>query len=119
MAINTLRRFGNVIRIKPEALEEYIRIHNPIPSSIAKCIRDCNIIDYSIFYDGDERLFATFKYIGHDFDADMRKMQSDEATREWWRTTDAMQVSYDESSTGSTDPRGNWWTNCREVFRQE
>jgi L-rhamnose mutarotase len=119
MVTVTPRRFGNIIKIKREYLDEYIRIHNPIPAAIATCIRNCNIVDYSIFYDGDERLFATFKYIGQDFDADMRKMQSDEATREWWKVTDAMQVSYDGSSAGSTDPRGNWWTQCREAFRQE
>jgi L-rhamnose mutarotase len=119
MATIEPRRFGHVIKVKPEYLDEYIRIHNPIPSAIATWIRNCNIVDYSIFYDGDERLFATFKYIGQDFDADMRKMQRDETTREWWKVTDAMQVSYDVSSTGSTDSRGNWWKNCREVFRQD
>lgn len=113
------RRFAQIIKIKPSHIEEYIRIHNPIPASIAERITKCNIIDYSIFFDGAETLFATFKYTGTDFEADMALMRSDPETLKWWEVTDAMQESCNEGSTGSTDQAISWWKECREVFRLE
>lgn len=115
----TTRRFAQIIKVKPECLEEYIRIHNPIPAPIADCIQRCNISDYSIFFDGHETLFASFKYIGTDFEADMEKMRDDEETLKWWQMTDAMQTSFNKESTGSTDEKVPWWKSCNEVFRQD
>jgi L-rhamnose mutarotase len=113
------RRFAQTIRIKPAHLTEYIRIHNPIPTAIATQIKKCNISNYSIFFDGQDRLFATFTYSGTDFETDMEAMRSDPATLKWWAVTDAMQESCNEGSTGSTDRKVPWWRECREVFRLE
>lgn len=49
------------------------------------------VID-SIFFDNDRTLFATFKYVGDDFDGDMAKMKANPKVREWWAMTDGMQV---------------------------
>lgn len=38
-------------------------------------------------------LFAHFKYIGTDFEADMAKMKEDPKTLEWWKLMDTFQVS--------------------------
>jgi hypothetical protein len=46
----------------------------------------------SIFFDNDRTLFATFKYIGTDYDGDMEKMRANPKVREWWAMTDGMQV---------------------------
>ena len=46
----------------------------------------------SIYFDNDRTLFATFKYIGTDFEADMKNMASLPKMREWWAMTDEMQV---------------------------
>lgn len=46
----------------------------------------------SIYFDGDRTLFATFKYVGNDFDSDMMKMKRNPRVKEWWVMTDAMQV---------------------------
>lgn len=46
----------------------------------------------SIFFDNDRTLFATFKYIGTDFDGDMKRMSENPKVREWWDYTDSMQV---------------------------
>ena len=114
------KRFGQIITIEPDSVEEYIRIHNPIPQPIADCISRCHIYDYSIYHDPATKiLFATFKYSGSDFDADMARMRADEQTRAWWKITDALQQSMNPVSTGSPDPEQSWWKPCREVFRQD
>ncbi|CCG80908.1 Putative uncharacterized protein [Taphrina deformans PYCC 5710] len=113
------QRLAQIIRVKPEHIAEYVRIHNPIPEPIERRIRECNIIDYSIFHDPQTNLlFASFKYIGSDYQRDMERMRSDPETLKWWKVTDAMQESLNVNSQGSTDTSNAWWTPCREVFRQ-
>ena len=46
----------------------------------------------SIFFDNDRTLFATFKYVGEDFEGDMQRMKANPRVREWWAMTDGMQV---------------------------
>lgn len=53
--------------------------------------RVCEHTD-SIFYDNDRTLFATFKYVGDDWDGDMKRMHENPKVREWWAMTDGMQV---------------------------
>lgn len=114
------RRFGQTVRLRPECVEEYLRIHDPIPAGIRACIERCHIHDYSIFYDeGTGLLFASFKYSGQDMEEDMRRMREDTETQAWWKVTDAMQESLTEGSAGSTDEVRPWWRPCREVFRLE
>ena len=71
----------------------------------------------SIFFDNDRTLFATFKYVGDDFEGDMEKMKANPKVREWWAMTDGMQESLVPGATGSKD--GPWWADCEEVFRME
>lgn len=88
-----LRRFAQIIRLKREHLSEYKRIHAAAWPNVLKAIKSANIADYSIFYDdGSSTLFASFKYVGEDFDGDMKRMGEDEDVRTWWRITDEMQV---------------------------
>lgn len=47
----------------------------------------------SIFYDDQSGiLFGTYKYIGSDYKADMKKMSEIPHIRDWWDITDRMQV---------------------------
>lgn len=48
----------------------------------------------SIFFDNDRTLFATFKYVGDDWDGDMKRMSENPKVREWWALTDGMQVRF-------------------------
>ncbi|KAK5118510.1 hypothetical protein LTR62_003025 [Meristemomyces frigidus] len=113
------RRIAQIIRLKKDSLETYKALHASIWPSIAAQIKSSNITDYSIFLDESTMtLFATFKYTGNDFEADMEKMKRDPETRRWWGMTDGMQESFVEGSTGSGDARG-WWKGLEEVFRLE
>ena len=78
-----MQRFGQLIGVKPEKLEEYVRYHAAVWPEILDMIRQCNIRNYSIFHK-DHMLFAYFEYVGDDFDADMAKMAADPKTQEWW-----------------------------------
>ena len=107
-------RFGQVIRIKPEAIEEYKKIHVKIWDEIADAIREAGITNYSIFLK-DDMLFAYFEYTGppEEFEDRMQKMAEAPRMREWWDITEAMQIPLETRS------EGEWWANMEEVFHQD
>ena len=77
-----MKRYGQVIRVKPEMVEKYIELHaNPWPEVIAQ-IKACNIQNYSIYYK-DGLLFSYYEYVSDDYEADMAKMAADPKTQEW------------------------------------
>lgn len=104
-----MKRYGQVIKVRPEKLDYYKELHaNPWPD-VLKMISACNIQNYSIYLKG-EYLFAYFEYIGDDFEADMAKMAADETTQRWWDECMPCQQPLE----GNTE--GEWWANMEEVF---
>jgi L-rhamnose mutarotase len=107
------------VRLKRESYEAYKECHAAVWPAVLQQIKDCNLIDYSIFLDeGSTTLFATMKYIGDDYEGDMEKMRANPEVQKWWAMTDNMQETLVEGSRGSTDPKG-WWKPLEEVFRFE
>lgn len=80
---------------------------------------DCGVANEdcldSIFFDNDRTLFATFKYVGDDFEGDMEKMKANPKVREWWAMTDGMQESPTPGAVGSAEGP-SWWKPLEEVF---
>jgi L-rhamnose mutarotase len=107
-----VRRFGQLINVRPESIDEYERLHAaPWPGVVAQ-IRRSNIRNYTIFRHGTQ-LFAYFDYVGSDFAADMAAMAADPETQRWWALTDAMQDPLPDREPGS------WWTTLEEIFHVE
>jgi len=108
------KRFGQVIHIKPEIIEEYKKIHVKIWDEIADAITEAGITNYSIFLK-DTTLFAYFEYVGPDseFEDRMKTLAAAPRMREWWDITEAMQVPLE------TRAEGEWWANMEEVFHQD
>ena len=71
-----MKRYTQVIRLRPEAEAEYIRYHAAVWPTVLQTISGCGIRNYSIFLRNGV-LFAYFEYHGTDYDADMRKMAAD------------------------------------------
>jgi L-rhamnose mutarotase len=108
-----MRRFGQVIGVKPEAVEAYKKYHEAVWPEVLDMIRACNIRNYSIFLknvNGSLLLFAYFEYVGDDFEADMAKMAADPKTQEWWDVVMPFQQPID------TREEGEWWASMEEVF---
>jgi L-rhamnose mutarotase len=78
-----MKRYGMVIKVKSEKLEEYKNLHAAVWPKVLDTIRKCNIRNYSIYHK-DGYLFSYFEYIGEDFEADMAKMAADPTTQKWW-----------------------------------
>jgi L-rhamnose mutarotase len=107
-----MRRMGQLIKLKPEAIAEYERLHANVWPEVLATISACNIRNYSIFRHGTW-LFAYFEYVGEDFAADMRKMAADPKTQEWWTYTDPLQEPLEERA------EGEWWASMKEVFHTD
>ena len=111
-AKDSVRRYGSVIKIKPEMLDQYKKLHaHPWPGVLEQ-ITECNIRNYSIFLK-DDYLFSYFEYVGNNFEADMAKMAQDSLTREWWKLTDPCQVPLE------TRQEDEWWASMEEVFHHD
>src|SRR4051812_34719307 len=48
-----MKRYGAVIGLKPEAVEEYKKFHSAVWPEVLNKIRNCNIHNYSIFFKDD------------------------------------------------------------------
>jgi L-rhamnose mutarotase len=107
-----MQRIGQIIRVKPESIAEYERLHAAVWPEVLATIHACNIRNYSIFRLGT-LLFAYFEYVGDDYSADMQKMAADPKTQEWWTYTDPMQERFEENTDGE------WWTRMQEVFHTD
>jgi len=107
-----MKRFGQLIGVKPEKFEEYKKYHANVWPEIKEMISACNIRNYSIFHK-DGMLFAYFEYHGTDFEADMAKMAADPKTKEWWAIMEPMQQPV------KTRKEGEWWAEMEEVFYME
>ncbi len=104
-----MQRYGMVLKVKPEKLEEYKRLHADVWPEVLDMIRECNIRNYSIFH-RDGYLFSYFEYVGEDFEADMEKMAADPKTQEWWDVCMPCQEPVE------TAEEGEWWAPMDEVF---
>ena len=104
-----MQRLGSVIKVKPEKLEEYKRLHAHAWPEVLAMIAACNIRNYSIYYK-DGLLFSYYEYVGDDYEADMQKMAADPKTQEWWKLTDPCQEPVDSHK------EGEWWVEMEEVF---
>ncbi len=107
-----MKRYGRVIHVRPERIEEYKAYHTSVWPEVLATIRACNIHNYSIFLK-DDYLFSYFEYSGDDFDADMAKMAADPKTQEWWTIMNPMQRPL------KTCKPGEWWAGMEEVFHTD
>ena len=104
-----MKRYGSVIGVKREAVEEYKERHANVWPEVLDMIRRCNIRNYSIYL-RDDLLFGYFEYHGSDFEADMAKMAADPKTQEWWKLVGPMQIPFESRANGE------WWASMEEVF---
>jgi L-rhamnose mutarotase len=109
-----MKRYGSVIGLRPERLEEYKKLHAAVWPEVLRMIRQCHIRNYTIYLrtmdDGQPCLFSHFEYVGDDFAADMAKMAADPTTQEWWAVCKPCQRPLVSRAPNE------WWASMEEVF---
>jgi L-rhamnose mutarotase len=104
-----MERFASIIRLRPEKADEYLELHRQVWPDVLAALKRAHVSNYSIFL-RDGYLFGYLEYDGDDFDADMRAVADDPATRRWWTLTDPCQQRL------PTAAEGEWWSPAEEVF---
>lgn len=72
-----------VMSVHPEAKEEYIRRHSPIPATLAAVLRSHGVTNYSIFL--DEQTCTLFGYAEIRSEKEWAAIAETEACRDWWK----------------------------------
>lgn len=112
-----MKRYGSIIGVRPEKLEEYKKLHAAVWPGVLEMIKRCNIRNYSIYLrqlpDGNYYLFSYFEYIGSDFDADMSIMAADPTTQKWWDVCKPCQMPLNNRAPDE------WWSGMEEVFHTD
>ncbi|MFZ3585072.1 PfkB family carbohydrate kinase [Loktanella sp. DJP18] len=105
------RRMASVIRLRPEHLAEYTRLHADVWPGVLARLRASHVTNYSIYLKRPEMLmFGYFEYTGKDFAADDAAIAADPVTQNWWAVCGPMQDPFD------TRTPGEWWAGMEEVF---
>ncbi len=107
-----MRRYGQVLRLKPGVLETYMAYHAKVWPEVLDTIRRCNIRNYSIYHK-DGWLFSYFESMGTDFAADMKMMADDPETQRWWTFCTPLQEPL------ATRKEGEWWADMEELFHTD
>ena len=104
-----VRRFGSMIKVKPEGLEQYKAYRaNPFPG-VNEMIKECHLSNYSIYQRGDY-MFSYYEYDGDDYEADMAKMAADPATQRWWDAVQPLMEPLEDRA------EGEFWSNMEEIY---
>jgi L-rhamnose mutarotase len=111
-----MQRYGTVIEVRPEKLEEYKKLHAAVWPGVLKMIRECHIQNYSIYLrklGSKLYLFSYFEYTGSDFAADGAKMAADPTTQKWWDVCKPCHKPLRDRA------EGEWWASMEEVFHAD
>jgi|TARA_B100000959_G_scaffold202462_1_gene211938 L-rhamnose mutarotase len=105
---------ASVIELIPEKEKLYRELHAEVWPEVCTAIEKANIRDYRIYraeMHGKLYLFATFAYIGNDFEADMATIADDPSTRDkWWPLTDPCQIRIPGT------PKGDQWLSMEQLM---
>jgi L-rhamnose mutarotase len=106
-----MQRYGMLIGIHPEKIDEYRRLHAAVWPTVMEQIKRSNISNYTIYLREPENLlFSHFEYHGDNFEADMAAMARDPQTQRWWTLCSPCQAPLHSRAPGEH------WALMQEVF---
>jgi L-rhamnose mutarotase len=112
-----VKRYGLVLGVKKEKIEEYKKLHANIWPDVLKALKKCNLCNHSIYLREIEKdkfyLFSYIEYTGDDFEADMKKMATAPIMQKWDEVTKLCQQPVE------THAKGQWWVPMEEVFHMD
>lgn len=106
------RIFGQVGKLKKDKIEEYKKLHAAVWPDVKQMIEECHLCNYSIFLQG-EWVFAYFEYTGENYDEDMKQMEADPVTQQWWTHTHPCFETY------AVDEKSEFYHDMQQIFYME
>ena len=109
-----MQRMCRIIKVKPEIIVEYKRIHAAVWPEILEAIRNSNVRNYSIFLREPENLLISYwESMGSNYEQDMADIKKAPGMQEWWDITDPMQEPLE------TRQLDEWWADTELVFHTD
>ena len=96
-----VRRIGMVVRLKPECVEEYRRLHADSNPGVRDLLTKYHMKNFNIFLHqiGDQWFeFGFYEYHGDDFEVDMAALAAEPRNHAWLEVCDPMQLPLDGES---------------------
>jgi len=104
-----MQRFGMVIGIKSDRLDEYKKLHEAVWPEVLDVLRKYHISNYSIFQK-DDFLFGYLEYSGEDLAEDFERMGEEAIMKKWYSVCGPCQQPLDSKKDGE------WWATMDQVF---
>ncbi len=104
-----IKYFGQVGMLKANMVEEYVGLHADPWPDVVKMIQECNLTNYSIFLHG-RMVFSYYEYTGDDYAADMKRMEEDPVTQQWWGHTHPCFEEY------AFDQKSPYYHDMKQIF---
>ena len=104
-----MKRFTLYSQLKPEKVDDYIKLHAEPWPELMTLLEECNIHHYSISVKGNE-VFTYYEYTGTDFEGDMRHMDNSAVMQHWWTFSKPCFLHHDKE---------HYYDNLNEVFYKE
>lgn len=101
-----MKRFIMYSKLKPEKIDDYVKMHAEPWPELLELLSSCNITNYSISIRGDE-LYTYYEYVGTDYEADTQRMDNDEIMLKW-RSMSKPCFLYHE--------QGKYYEDLKEIF---
>ncbi len=108
-----VQRFGMVIGLKPDTIEQYKELHADANLGVRDLLRKYNIRNLSIFLqeiEGKSYEFAYYEYTGKDYEGDLKKLSAEPRNKEWHKVCDALQIPLAGEKS---------WSMMEEIFFNE
>jgi L-rhamnose mutarotase len=100
-----------VIGIKPEAIEQYKKLHADNNPGVRDLLKKANFSNFSIFIhqfdDGKYYLFGYYEYTGDNFEKDMAELDKEPRNIEWLKVCDPMQIPFEGQDS---------WSEMEQVY---
>lgn len=95
--------------LKPEKVDDYIKLHSEPWPELMELLDKCHIHHYSISVRGAE-VFTYYEYTGEDYDGDMKIMNESAVMQKWWTFSKPCFLHHDEE---------RYYDDLTEVFYKE
>ena len=112
-ANKNLMRFGMVVGIDPDVIDEYKRLHADSNPGVRDLLTKYNMQNFTIYLqeiDGKWYEFGYYEYVGDDFDGDMAKLDAEPRNKAWLEVCDPMQIPL---------PGSKGWTIMEQVYHND
>jgi L-rhamnose mutarotase len=108
--VKRIKRVGMVVRLKPECIDEYRKLHADDHSGVRDLLSKYHLQNFNIFLHkiGEEWFeFGYYEYAGSDFEADMASLSAEPRNKAWLEVCDPMQLPFGGE---------NGWSEMEQVY---